>query len=277
MTVGVEDVTVRYGEVTALDCVSLVAESGQVSAIVGGDGAGKSTLLKTLVGRVTPDSGRVVAPGADRIGYQPARGGSWPDLTVAENMAFVAGMYGLSEAGAARRTDALLERAGLAQARDRLSSQLSGGMRTKLEFCLAMVHEPELLVLDEPSTGVDPVSRVELWRLLSETAASGTAVLMATTYMEEGERSSYVTVLEKGRILLEGPPAEVVAASPGVVFTTEKPTRPEFSWRHADGFREWWPVPPPDANHPVDVDLEDVTIVAVLRGEAEPAPQGGSQ
>jgi ABC-2 type transport system ATP-binding protein len=268
MMVGLDDVVVRYGEVTALDSVSLTVPAGQVSAVVGGDGAGKSTLLRTLVGRVAPDSGHVRAPDEARIGYQPARGGSWPDLTVAENMAFVAGMYGLSQGRALRRSERLLERAGLSEARDRLSSQLSGGMRTKLGFCLAMVHEPELLVLDEPSTGVDPVSRVELWRLLSETAAAGTAVLMATTYMEEGERSSHVTILEHGRILLEGPPADVVASSPGVVYTTRQPTRPEFSWRHADGFREWWPAPPPDANHPVDVDLEDVAIVAVLRSES---------
>lgn len=271
MTFGVDSVTVRYGEVTALDSVTLAAPAGTVSAIVGGDGAGKSTLLKTLVGRLTPDSGQVHAPEANRVGYQPATGGSWPDLTVAENMAFVAGMYGLAQTEALARTEVLLERAGLVEARDRLSSRLSGGMRTKLGFCLAMVHEPELLVLDEPSTGVDPVSRVELWRLLSETAASGTAVLMATTYMEEGERSSHVTVLEKGSILLEGPPSEVIAASPGVVYTTKEPQRPEYSWRHADGFREWWPAPPPNANHPVEVDLEDVAIVAVLRDEAAEA------
>jgi ABC-2 type transport system ATP-binding protein len=268
MTFGVNRVTVRYGDVTALDSVSMAAPAGTVSAIVGGDGAGKTTLLKTLVGRLTPDSGQVEAPEANRIGYQPATGGSWPDLTVAENMAFVAGMYGLGPSDARRRTELLLERAGLDDARDRLSSRLSGGMRTKLGFCLAMVHEPDLLVLDEPSTGVDPVSRVELWRLLSETAASGTAVLMATTYMEEGERSSHVTVLERGRVLLEGPPAEVVASSPGVVYTTKQPERPDFSWRHADGFREWWPTAPPGANHPVAVDLEDVAIVAVLLDES---------
>lgn len=273
MTFGVMGVTVRLGDRMALDDVTLRAEPGQVSAIVGGDGAGKTTLLRTLVGRLRPDSGQVVAPPDTRIGYQPATGGSWPDLTVAENMAFVGGMYGLRPSQVRGRSDALLERAGLAGARDRLSSRLSGGMRTKLGFCLAMVHQPELLVLDEPSTGVDPVSRVELWRLLSETAASGTAVVMATTYMEEGERSSHVTILENGRILLEGPPADVVSSSPGVVYATKQPTRTQLSWRHADGFREWWPAPPPEANHPVEVDLEDVAIVAALRIQsAQDAP-----
>lgn len=265
MTYGVTGVTVRFDDVTALDDVTLRAEPGRVSAIVGGDGAGKTTLLRTLVGRLRPDDGQVDAPPETRIGYQPATGGSWRDLTVDENLAFVGGMYGLRPSEVRRRSDVLLERAGLADARNRLASRLSGGMRTKLGFCLAMLHAPDLLVLDEPSTGVDPVSRVELWRLLSETAASGAAVLMATTYMEEGERSSHVTVLEKGRVLLEGAPDEVVAASPGVVYTTRKPTRSAFSWRHADGFREWWPAPPAGANHPVQVDLEDVAIVAVLR------------
>lgn len=268
MSVGAHDVTVRFGGVTAVDGVTLLVEPGQVSAIVGGDGAGKTTLLKTIVGRIRPDVGHIEAPPDSRIGYQPANGGSWPDLTVAENMAFVAGMYGLSASRARERTRALLERAGLHDARDRLSSRLSGGMRTKLGFCLAMVHEPDLLVLDEPSTGVDPVSRVELWRLLSETAAAGTAVLMATTYMEEGERSSHVTILERGRVLLEGPPADVIASSPGFVCTTVQPARAEFSWRHADGYREWWPKSPPDAHHRVEVDLEDVAIVAVLRSQS---------
>lgn len=268
MTYGATGVTVRFDDVTALDNVTVRAEPGRVSAIVGGDGAGKTTLLRTLVGRLRPDDGIIDAPPSTRIGYQPSAGGSWPDLTVAENLAFVGGMYGLTAGELRERSDTLLERAGLADARDRLSSRLSGGMRTKLGFCLAMVHDPELLVLDEPSTGVDPVSRVELWRLLSETAAAGTAVLMATTYMEEGERSSHVTVLEKGRVLLAGPPADVVAASPGVVCTTATPTRARFSWRHADGFREWWPALPAGANNSVQVDLEDVAIVAVLRGQA---------
>lgn len=267
MMVGLDDVVVRYGEVTALDSVSLTVPAGQVSAVVGGDGAGKSTLLRTLVGRVAPDSGHVRAPDEARIGYQPARGGSWPDLTVAENMAFVAGMYGLSQGRALRRSERLLERAGLSEARDRLSSQLSGGMRTKLGFCLAMVHEPDLLVLDEPSTGVDPVSRVELWRLLSKTAAAGTAVALATTYLDEGERASSVLVLEAGRVILSGSAEDMVAASPGVVVQTRTPVRPEFSWRHSSGFREWWPVASPNGEHPVERDLEDTTIVAALRAQ----------
>lgn len=264
MTYGAWNVNVRFGDLTVLDDVSLDARPGEITAVVGGDGAGKTTLLKTLVGRVHPHYGRVQRPDPERIGYQPSMAGSWPDLTVEQNMAFVGGTYGVSGSRLRERTDLLLDRAGLAGFRDRLSSQLSGGMRTKLGFCLAMIHEPDLLVLDEPSTGVDPVSRVELWRLLSETAATDTAVVLATTYMDEGERSSSVLVLEGGRLLLSGPPAQVIAASPGVVVRTSHVVRPDYSWRHADGSREWWPVASPNGDHPIEVDLEDVTVVASL-------------
>ena len=263
MTFGTQDVTVRFGDVLALDEVSVSADAGAVTAVVGGDGAGKSTLLRTVVGRVAPTSGRVRAPAEQQIGYQPSTGGSWSDLTVAQNMEFVGGTYGLRGRALAERSAELVERAGLAAARDRLARDLSGGMRTKLGFCLAMLHEPALLVLDEPSTGVDPVSRVELWRLLSEAAAAGTAVLLSTTYLDEAERSSSVLVLERGRTLLSGSPEEVVASSPGVVVRTAIAVRPEFAWRHADGFREWWPDSP-DGGQPVQVDLEDVAIVASL-------------
>ncbi len=267
MTYGVTGLSVRLGSVLVLDDVTLSVPGGQVVAVVGGDGAGKSTLLRTLVGRIAPAAGTVDAPDPHALGYQSASGGTWPDLTVDENLAFVGRMYGLSERRLRERREELLARSGLLDARDRLASRLSGGMRTKLGFCMAMVHDPTLLVLDEPSTGVDPVSRVDLWRLLAEAAAAGTAVVLATTYMDEGERASFVTVLERGRVLLAGPPDEVVASSPGVVVETRRPERPAMAWRHADGYREWWPLTSPNGDTPIDVDLEDVTIVAALRAE----------
>jgi ABC-2 type transport system ATP-binding protein len=267
VSAAVTNLTVRYGETTALDDVTMEVPAGQISAVVGGDGAGKTTLMRALVGRVPPSHGRVSAPPEREIGYQPASSGTWPDLTVEENLAFVGGMYGLTAAARERRRDELLDRAGLTAARDRLASRLSGGMRTKLGFCMALIHDPSLLVLDEPSTGVDPVSRVELWRLLAESAASGTAVVLATTYMDEGERAAHVTVLDRGRALLAGPPADVVSSFPGAVVTTDRPVRPEMSWRHADGYREWWPDGTVPTGHTVDVDLEDVTIVAALHTE----------
>lgn len=267
MSAGVTNLTVRYGDTTALDDVTVDVPAGRISAVVGGDGAGKTTLMRALVGRVAPSHGHVSSPPEREIGYQPASSGTWPDLTVDENLAFVGGMYGLSAAALDRRRDELLDRSGLTAARGRLASRLSGGMRTKLGFCMTLMHDPSLLVLDEPSTGVDPVSRVELWRLLTESAASGTAVVLATTYMDEGERAAYVTVLDRGRALLAGPPAQVVASFPGTVVTTPRPVRQEMSWRHADGYREWWPDGTAPGGRTVDLDLEDVAIVAALQAE----------
>jgi ABC-2 type transport system ATP-binding protein len=186
---GVAGVTVILGDRLVLDGVSLPVRPGAVTAVVGGDGAGKTTLLRTLCGRVAPASGSVSNPGRRNIGYQPATSGTWANLTVAENMAVVAGAYKLPNTVFAQKQRELLGTAGLLDAQDRLACKLSGGMRQKLGFCMAMLHAPRLLVLDEPSTGVDPVSRVELWALIAEAAANGAAVAMATTYLDEAERA----------------------------------------------------------------------------------------
>ncbi|MBC7561078.1 MAG: ABC transporter ATP-binding protein, partial [Dermatophilaceae bacterium] len=175
MTYAVRSATVRFGDTLALDDVTLVVEPGSVVAVVGGDGAGKTTLLRSLVGKVPLERGEVDAPSPRSIGYLTATAGSWPSLTVAQNMDFVGGIYGLSGKTLSSRRNELLDRASLLDVVDRLASQLSGGMRRKLGFSMAMLHDPPLLVLDEPSTGVDPVSRVALWRLVSEAAAAGAA------------------------------------------------------------------------------------------------------
>lgn len=257
--------TVHYGDTVALDDVSLSAPGGQVTMVVGGDGAGKTTLLKAVVGLVN-GTGDVQRPAKAAIGFMPTGAGSWPDLTVEENVRFVGGSYGLVGEALEARATALLSAASLNEVRDRLSGQLSGGMRSKLGFVLAMLHSPGLLVLDEPTTGVDPVSRVELWRLISEAAASGTSVLMSTTYLDEAERASSVVVLDSGKALLSGTPEEIVAACPGTVVATATPERPRFAWRSGQGFHEWFP----EAGHgtPVALTLEDVCIVASLRSAA---------
>ena len=201
--------------------MSLDVPAGAVTAVVGGDGAGKSTLLRCLVGRIVP-AARSTSTGrpSGRSATCRSSSGTWRDLSVDENVAFVAGAY-----GAKPRPD-LLERAGLAHVGSRLAGQLSGGMRHKLGFVLAMQHNPELLVLDEPSTGVDPVSRVELWRMIAGAAAGGTAVVMSTTYLDEAERASSLLVLDAGRAVLAGPPDEVVAQTPGRVVEVERPSDP---------------------------------------------------
>jgi ABC-2 type transport system ATP-binding protein len=239
---------VRYGATVALEEVSFEVSEGTVAAVVGGDGAGKTSLLRALAGTVRPAAGTVRRPDERRLGYVSAGPGIWTDLTVDENLSFSGRAYGL------------------AGARDRLAGRLSGGMRQKLALAMAVAHEPDLLILDEPTTGVDPVSRAELWRLLAASAAGGAAVVVATTYLDEAERAATVLVLDRGRSLLAGTPDEVVAATPGLV--VDAATRPDGipSWRRGSRWRAW----SPDGSTPpgtglATLDLEDAVIVAQLR------------
>lgn len=273
MTFGVQEGSVRFGHTWALREVSLAAEPGRVAAVVGGDGAGKSTLLRALVGEVALDAGTLTVPPADRVGYLPARAGSWLELSVQENVEFVGGVYGLTGGALAGRAEPLLRRTGLADVRGRLAGRLSGGMRRKLGVVLAMLPDPELLVLDEPSTGVDPVSRVDLWRLVSEAAAGGAAVVISTTYLDEAQRCSTLLVLDAGHTLVAGTPAGVLASLPGSVVVTPEPTRPDLAWRRGREVREWWPpgAAPPHARA-IRPDLEDVVVASTLRRHA-----GGEQ
>lgn len=266
----VHNVTVQRGHVLALENVSLETPPGRITAVVGGDGAGKTTLLETLVGLVLPTSGSVERVDRHDLGYMPSGAGSWADLTVDENVTFIGGSYGLSGSALRQRADEVLDRAGLLSARDRLAGQLSGGMRQKLGFCLSILHEPRLLVLDEPSTGVDPVSRVELWRLISEAAAGGTAVVLATTYMDEAERAGWVVLLEGGRQLLAGTADELLASCPGDVTVTDTPPDPALAWRSGVKFRQWWPHGAPPGTTPADLTLDDVSIVAALQAQVAP-------
>jgi len=261
---GLHEASVSFGEVQAIDSVTVAVEPGQVVAVVGGDGAGKTTLLRALVGLVGLDAGTVQVPGAEQIGFLPASAGRWLELTVAENLEFVGSVYGLKGAQLQHRSEALIASAGLQAARDRLSGQLSGGMRRKLGYSLAIIHEPSLLVLDEPSTGVDPVSRVDLWRLIAQAAASGAAVLLSTTYLDEAERAASLIVLDAGRVVLQGPVDRVLAGFTGVITADATPTRPQWAWRRGRLFHEYWPDGNPAAGEIVRPDLEDVVICASL-------------
>jgi ABC-2 type transport system ATP-binding protein len=265
-TWGCRRLGVRYGATVALEEVTFAVAPGTVAAVVGGDGAGKTSLLRALAGTVRPAAGTVRRPAERRLGYVSAGPGVWTDLTVDENLRFSGGAYGLDPGELERRVGRLLERTGLAGARDRLAGQLSGGMRQKLALAMAVAHEPDLLILDEPTTGVDPVSRAELWRLLAASAAGGAAVVVATTYLDEAERAATVLVLDRGRGLLSGTPEEVVAATPGLVVEgTERPAGLP-SWRRGARWRAWSPDgSTPPATGPVTLDLEDAVIVAQLR------------
>jgi ABC-2 type transport system ATP-binding protein len=270
MTYAVRSAVVRFGDTLALDDVTMEVEPGSVVAVVGGDGAGKTTLLRALVGKLQLERGEVDTPSPQEIGYLPATAGSWPSLTVLQNMDFVGGIYGLTGKALASRRDELLDRASLLDAADRLASQLSGGMRRKLGFSMAMLHDPPLLVLDEPSTGVDPVSRVDLWRLVSEAAAAGAAVVMSTTYLDEAERAASLLVLDGGRKLASGTLQEVLDSFDGAIARTATPHRRRgLAWRRGRDYHEYWPTlaeVPVDATSVVP-DLEDVVIaLSLLRG-----------
>jgi ABC-2 type transport system ATP-binding protein len=264
---GTEEVSVMYGERLALDRVTFRAEPGRVSAVVGGDGAGRTTLLRCLAGALAPGSGRVQRPEPMRVGYLSAGSGTYPDLSVDENVAFRASVYHLSAAQARDRSAELLERAGLAGARDRLAGQLSGGMRQKLGVVGAMLHRPDLLVLDEPTTGVDPVSRADLWWLIARAAADGAAVVVATSYLDEAERAWDVLALDAGRVLASGTPEQIVASMPGALSVSD--VRPagaagRLAWRREGRWREWDPDGRDSTTTP---DLQDAVTVAALARE----------
>jgi ABC-2 type transport system ATP-binding protein len=282
---GTDEACVRYVDKLALDHVTFHAAPGRVSAVVGGDGAGRTTLLRCMAGALAVSHGRVRLPPPLRIGYLSAGSGVYPDLSVDENLAFRARAYRLPAAAARERSAEYLERAGLSGARDRLAGQLSGGMRQKLGVIASMLHEPDLLVLDEPTTGVDPVSRADLWWLIARAAGSGAAVVLATSYLDEAERAVDVLALDAGRELAAGTPQEIIAAMPGTLRVSD--TRPEGearrrAWRRGGRWRIWdpsgpGPGPAGEAGGTVAPDLQDAVTVAILARELAGSgqPEGG--
>jgi ABC-2 type transport system ATP-binding protein len=277
---GLKDVSVGDGRALSLAGVTVPAAPGGLTVVVGGDGAGKSTCLRVMAGLAEPDAGTVRRPAKERIGYVPATVGLYPDLTVAENIDFTAGAYRLTGGERDRRASLLLERTGLAAARARLGGQLSGGMQRKLAVALALLHSPELLVIDEPTTGVDPVSRTELWRLIAGAAMEGAAVVASTTYVNEAARAAHVVLLESGRELASGSPADILDGVPGALGSMMGKERPAAtSWRRGMSWRVWSPDGTlPAGVRPVAPDFEDAVVVASLAAAlpAAAATTGGA-
>jgi ABC-2 type transport system ATP-binding protein len=238
---GLTDATVSIGHQRALRGVSLAVRPTQVLAVVGGDGAGKTTLLRALAGSLPLTGGSVSRPPEQQVGYVSAAPGGYGDLTVKENLTFSARAYGVPAAERQERIDRMLERTQLVAARDQLAERLSGGMRRKLALAMAVLHRPRLLILDEPTTGVDPVGRAELWRLLGGLAVDGTALVLSTTYLDEAERASRVLVLDAGLTLLDGTPDELIASVPGAIGESQDRPSTADTWRHARSWRSWWP------------------------------------
>jgi ABC-2 type transport system ATP-binding protein len=216
-------VTKRYAGITALDNVSFEVRRGEMFGLIGPDGAGKTTTIRVACGLLAVDTGRVGVLGHDpyrehravteAVGYLSQRFSLYGDLTIDENIAFFAEIHGVQRYGAARNR--LLDMTQLTPFRNRRADRLSGGMKQKLALACTLVHEPELLLLDEPTTGVDPVSRREFWKLLSEFLASGLTIVMATPYLDEAERCTRVTLLHEGRVLAIDTPEALQSALAG--------------------------------------------------------------
>jgi ABC-2 type transport system ATP-binding protein len=216
-------VTKRYGQTEALAGVTLRVERGEMFGLIGSDGAGKTTTIRLICGLLHADGGEVRVLGrnpvrehrqiTEKIGYLSQRFSLYGDLTIDENIAFFAAIHGLRQFEDRRHQ--LLEMTQLTPFRGRLAGQLSGGMKQKLALICTLVHEPELLLLDEPTTGVDPVSRREFWKLLSEFLSRGVTILMSTPYLDEAERCSHVALLHEGKLLASDDPAHLRASMPG--------------------------------------------------------------
>jgi ABC-2 type transport system ATP-binding protein len=224
--IAVDRVTKRYGQTTAVRELSLSVERGEMFGLIGPDGAGKTTTIRLICGLLRPDAGSVRVVDLDpvrehrrmtaSVGYLSQRFSLYGDLTIDENIAFFAEIHGVR--GYQARRDRLLEMTQLTPFRTRLADRLSGGMKQKLALACTLVHEPALIVLDEPTTGVDPVSRREFWKLLSEFLSQGITIVMATPYLDEAERCARVGLLHEGALLALDPPGALRATMPGALY-----------------------------------------------------------
>jgi len=218
----VENVAKRFGDITAVEHLSLDVDRGALFGLVGSDGAGKSTLLRMIATMIPPTSGRILVNGLDAvsdkgavkdlIGYMPQRFGLYQDLTVAENLAFFMDIFGIRGAEREKRRERYLGFSNLLPFLDRLAGNLSGGMKQKLGLACVLVHQPSLLILDEPTNGVDPVSRQEFWELLLEMKREGMTIVVSTAYLDEGEKCDRLALMHRARLLQAADPNEIRAS-----------------------------------------------------------------
>lgn len=228
------DVTKRFGKIAALKGISSRLQGGIVTGLVGPDGAGKTTLIRLMTGLLGPSEGRIDILGMDtrlepqaiqnQIGYMPQRFGLYEDLSVSENLNLYASLRGLPQAERTDRFEKLLHFTGLAEFTSRIAGKLSGGMKQKLGLACALIRTPRVLLLDEPSVGVDPISRRELWQMVQDLKNEGIAVIWSTSYLDEAERCDHVLLLNEGELLFQGTPAELTQRVAGRTFqATEIP------------------------------------------------------
>jgi ABC-type multidrug transport system ATPase subunit len=216
----VEDLVKKFDTAVALDGVSFAVERAELFGFIGPDGAGKTTLFRILATLMIPDRGRARVLGRDvaadlwvlrpRIGYMPGRFSLYPDLSVAENLQFIASVFGTTVARERAQIAPIYDQ--LAPFADRRAAALSGGMKQKLALCCALVHRPEILFLDEPTTGVDAVSRREFWDLLGQFKRAGMTIVVSTPYMDEADRCDRIALIQRGALLAVDAPRQVAGA-----------------------------------------------------------------
>lgn len=211
--------TRTFGELRAVDELTLEIGRGEIFGLVGPDGAGKTTTMRLLTAIIDPSEGEARVLGMDtvrqaeaikeQIGYMSQRFGLYPDLTVLENLLFYADIYGVPRRGRAEKVEELLGFSDLTPFKKRQAGKLSGGMKQKLGLACALIHTPKVLFLDEPTNGVDPVSRRDFWRILYQLVRDGLTIFVSTAYLDEAERCNRVGLLDHGRLLAEGTPDKV--------------------------------------------------------------------
>lgn len=210
--ISTQDLTRRFGEITAVDSLNLAVHAGEIFGMVGPDGAGKSTALRLICGLMRPTSGeawvaghssvRTPAAVKESVGYTPQKFSLYADLSVEENIRFYAKLRGVSRRDQAEFVPELLRMTALEAFRDRQAGKLSGGMKQKLALICTLLHRPKVLVLDEPTNGLDPISRRDLWFMLYKFAKQGTTLLVSTAYMDEAARCHRVGLMDRGRLIL---------------------------------------------------------------------------
>jgi ABC-2 type transport system ATP-binding protein len=222
--ISVKNVCMNFGNTEAVRNVSFGVERGAIFGLVGSDGAGKTTLLRMIAAMIKPSSGSIVIDGADvvsektrikdLIGYMPQRFGLYHDLTVDENMDFFMNVFNIAGAERKRRREKYLGFSNLLPFTDRLAGNLSGGMKQKLGLACVLVHEPKVLILDEPTNGVDPVSRQEFWDILTQMRGDGMTIVVSTAYLDEGEKCDLLALMHRAQLLDTTTPADMRASFP---------------------------------------------------------------
>ena len=223
----VRNLAKRFGGVPAVGGLSLDCAKGEVFGFVGPDGAGKTTIMRLLAAVMAPDEGTITIEGVDvvanpelaraHISYMPQRFGLYEDLTVDENIEFFADLFGIDRRARDERAARLLEASGMTPFRKRRAGQLSGGMKQKLGLTCSLIHTPKVLLLDEPTAGVDPVSRRDFWRILYGLRGEGVAIVIATSYLDEAERCTRLGLLRSGRMLYCDTPKALKSLMPGEI------------------------------------------------------------